>query len=1344
MSANIPNSPVAIQRFFTSRDNNANASTYVGQEQRLWYNPITNAIYVSDGNTAGGIPVGTASGNGIPNGPTYSVQYNASSGNFGGTSNVVILGNGVSVVGNVATATFFIGDGSQLTNLPVQPGTYSNANVAAYLPTYGGNIAANFVSATGNVTAGYGIFSSGTTVINAGVSTTGNVTGGNMVTNNYTYANGQSIFANVAFTGNVDLGNLYIVDQAIYSKNINANIVLSPEGSGWVNVPKLAIPVGSLLEQSLPVVPIVGSLVLNQVISYSAGNSLPAGSYGNPNQVSPPWAVYEFTTTPSPALQATTDTLGGLGVPAGAVIQWVGTGAGNANIVVAAQTYTGLVTPVPAYGNVITVARQVTRASLNINTVGNTDVRLSPGASGQVVVGADIVPSNNDTYALGTPGSRFNQLWMGVGNINILDQYLDVNQTIYAYNGNLIIGAGTGIKFGDFEMFDNTIQTTNPAGNIILGKITSSGYVEVRRPFTVNSTGAGIAFQVERSGKTQVNAPGLASGNAALAIVATTSGNSYPSAAPLGGSLIHAIAAEGSPGFVTIDSYANSASAGGYLVARRFRGTVAAPLPVQAGDTMALYGAAGWNGSNIRTGVSSARITFKAAENFTANSQSANTEFRNQVIGTGADAVSAIINAAGLTLPSVPLGGTGNVGITFQDGTFQNTAYITSNSVSSITVTDGLQQNGTAPQSGAVTIDNTGLLRAVGTAQQIKVNGSYTATQTGNIVLALPQDIAPNSTVTFGNVTITGNLNVTGNTVTGNTIGINGKLFYLANNSSSNTDINFGGIALGNVDASYSRTILYDLNNNRWTTDGQANSSGSSNFYTPTIYSTNANTDYLHVLYTGHFGTTYDGADFPQATVQAYADTPSYSQVVNWNKNAGGSASADFVAVNNLGNTTNDIHYIDLGINSSTYGNTDYAVSGPNDGYLYINGGNLVIGTQSTGNIIKFHTGGTDSISYIRATISDTGISAAGNVTANNFIGNSLAATSITGTTVSASGTVTGQTVSAVGTVSGASVVGTTVSATANVVGGNIRTTGQVSAQGNITAGNLITATTIIDGGVSSSGNVTGANVFTSGLISATGNITGGNVIGIVAVSAVSVVASGNVTGGNINATTAVSAGGTITGGNINTGGNISAQGNVDAGNLRTGGLVVGTTVSATGAVRAASTVGGVITGSSVSVTGAVTAASTVGGIITGSSASVTGTVTAASTVGGVITGTSTSVTGNTTAGNIYDANGLLRSLPINSQGTAYTLTANDNGNLVSISSGNVTVPASVFLTPFGQAVTVYNNSGTTRYITQGAGVTLRLAGTAATGNRTLAQYGLATIVCVSANTFVVSGVGLS
>lgn len=52
-----------IQNFMTSRDNSANGATFVGQEGRLWYNPVTNSIYVSDGSTPGGIVVTGGGGN---------------------------------------------------------------------------------------------------------------------------------------------------------------------------------------------------------------------------------------------------------------------------------------------------------------------------------------------------------------------------------------------------------------------------------------------------------------------------------------------------------------------------------------------------------------------------------------------------------------------------------------------------------------------------------------------------------------------------------------------------------------------------------------------------------------------------------------------------------------------------------------------------------------------------------------------------------------------------------------------------------------------------------------------------------------------------------------------------------------------------------------------------------------------------------------------------------------------------------------------------------------------------------------------------------------------------------
>jgi hypothetical protein len=87
-------------------------------------------------------------------------------------------------------------------------------------------------------------------------------------------------------------------------------------------------------------------------------------------------------------------------------------------------------------------------------------------------------------------------------------------------------------------------------------------------------------------------------------------------------------------------------------------------------------------------------------------------------------------------------------------------------------------------------------------------------------------------------------------------------------------------------------------------------------------------------------------------------------------------------------------------------------------------------------------------------------------------------------------------------------------------------------------------------------------------------------------------------------------------------------------------------------------------------------------------------------------------------------------------------LVASDTGKHISITTGGVTVPASVFSA--GDVVSIYNNSGSSQTITQGASTTLRQAGTASTGNRTLAQYGVATVLCVASNTFVISGAGLT
>jgi len=101
-----------------------------------------------------------------------------------------------------------------------------------------------------------------------------------------------------------------------------------------------------------------------------------------------------------------------------------------------------------------------------------------------------------------------------------------------------------------------------------------------------------------------------------------------------------------------------------------------------------------------------------------------------------------------------------------------------------------------------------------------------------------------------------------------------------------------------------------------------------------------------------------------------------------------------------------------------------------------------------------------------------------------------------------------------------------------------------------------------------------------------------------------------------------------------------------------------------------------------------------------------------------------------------------IRSIPQNSQTSAYVLAASDIGKYISITTGGVTINTGIFSA--GDVVSIYNNSGSNQTITQGTSVTLRQAGTSNTGNRTLAQYGVCTVLCVGSETFVISGAGLS
>lgn len=131
---------------------------------------------------------------------------------------------------------------------------------------------------------------------------------------------------------------------------------------------------------------------------------------------------------------------------------------------------------------------------------------------------------------------------------------------------------------------------------------------------------------------------------------------------------------------------------------------------------------------------------------------------------------------------------------------------------------------------------------------------------------------------------------------------------------------------------------------------------------------------------------------------------------------------------------------------------------------------------------------------------------------------------------------------------------------------------------------------------------------------------------------------------------------------------------------------------------------------------------------------------------GGAVTG---AITGMLTGSTIQDGAGVARyvgyrALPLTAKTTSYQIALTDVGQGVSTTAG-VTVPpnaTTAFLV--GDTVVIYNNSGSAITITQGAGVTLRLVASASSGNRSLAQRGICSLIKVGTDEWVASGSGVS
>jgi hypothetical protein len=86
----------------------------------------------------------------------------------------------------------------------------------------------------------------------------------------------------------------------------------------------------------------------------------------------------------------------------------------------------------------------------------------------------------------------------------------------------------------------------------------------------------------------------------------------------------------------------------------------------------------------------------------------------------------------------------------------------------------------------------------------------------------------------------------------------------------------------------------------------------------------------------------------------------SFGQVYNLNQSDGSSASADFVAYNDL-TTDGFTYFTDMGISSSNYSSVDYPLFTPNSGYVFHQGDDFFLGNQTTNKDVVLFAGGVDT-----------------------------------------------------------------------------------------------------------------------------------------------------------------------------------------------------------------------------------------------------------------------------------------------------------------------------------------------------------------------------------------------
>jgi hypothetical protein len=453
--------------FSSSSYSNVQVAAYLNTQGYNLYSNVNVASYLSTatitttGNITAANFVGNISITGNVTGTSANVtlQAGAYTSVFDNQGNVTVPQ--LFTAGNIQTAGYLFGNAAFLTGI-VAGSSYSNVQVATYLPTYTGNIANVRLGVSGVLT-----FADGTTQVTAG--------GGS-------YSNVQVATYLPTYTGSLNASNILVTSANITIANIQATTAATNPATGALRVMGGVGVAGTVFAAQLNS---TGNLIANAVSAYSlntvanvTASVVNAGTINSSGNVLAQNLIGTIATASQTNITAV-GTLATLSVTGNATVgNLVGT---EANTRIIANTY---VTTFDIYGNV----------SFPANVIATNFVGSGSLLSGVVtkITGSWTVPTGNSTQSFTVPTSGTYQLWV---DCNIPNGILAWNATATVTNSNVPVvgeqyawvynGGGTPI---DFTSIPNQFVGT---GNTIVRSSVSPSVTTNRFDFGINNTSGG-------------------------------------------------------------------------------------------------------------------------------------------------------------------------------------------------------------------------------------------------------------------------------------------------------------------------------------------------------------------------------------------------------------------------------------------------------------------------------------------------------------------------------------------------------------------------------------------------------------------------------------------------------------------------------------------------------------------------------------------------------------------------------------------------------------------------------------------------------------------------------------